>query len=115
MHTAIDPRKVQSAVHIQRAYTLLCLLYRPLSRIILTCLSDHPAFRINNAQLVLLVNRLGTFDRMISQSEVSVMISQLRKKGIILSERDGKQIYYAVNTDRIAQITTAISCFLYSK
>lgn len=114
MRTATDPRKAMFAVHLQRSYQLLSLLHRPLSRNILEVLSRYPAYQLDNTHLVLLVNRLGHFDRMLMQPEISVMLSLLKSKKIILVERRGKHIFYAINTERVEQIQRAISRFIPS-
>jgi DNA-binding transcriptional ArsR family regulator len=40
----------------------------------------------------------------IEQSVASQQLSILRKEGILITKRDGKNIYYSVNNERISNI-----------
>lgn len=113
METTAIHRDIRYTVRLQQAYKLLCLLRRPLAMMIMEVLSLHQPYELTNWRLVLHLNRLGRSDRMYPQSEVSVMLSMLKKKGIIIVDKKGKWVHYALDSDRLDQISGAIHRFMH--
>ena len=65
--------------------------------------------KIESEGLINVTQLIASFD--LVQSVVSQQLAILRNAGVVIAKRDGKQVFYSINLERIELINNLISQF----
>lgn len=88
------------------------LIYPELRKIVLTLRAINHDLRKSIIKLIAEKGKMNVTDVYVKlrleQSVASQHLAILRRAGIVVTERQGKYIYYSINNDRIKQISNLV-------